>query len=316
MLPNPFTIDWNNHTTGQWDRMLRACKRPTLPQTWQYAAAKAGTTGEVADNGIIQFHGKPVGLVQVERRRLIGPFAHCAIYRGPIWVYDTIPNQMHKIVLRILRQRYATYRGKTLVFHPELPDNQQYRDQLHQCGFTRVDQGYSTAWLDLERDTADIRRGLRQKWRHSLHQAERHRLTAEPDATGAHLDWLLDRYAADMAERSYVGPSTTLIRNLHKVGQPVGMIQTLRAMHDREPVAGVILARHGRAATYLVGWNSDRGRELRAHHLLLWKAAQQLKAQGTLWFDLGGHNDEGAASIARFKQGLGGTPTTLVGTYR
>ena len=296
--------------------MLRACKRPTLPQTWQYAAAKAGTTGEVSDNGLIEFHGKPVGLVQVERRRLVGPFAHCAIYRGPIWVYDEIPNQMQKIVLRLLRQRYAAYRGKTLVFHPELSDSEQHRHQLRNCGFSRVDDGYSTVWMDLKQDTVELRQRLRQKWRHNLHQAERAGLIAEHSDSGNHLGWLLERHASDMAERNYAGPSPTLIRNLHKVGQPVRMIQTLRAIHGDQTVAGILVAKHGRAATYLVGWTSNAGRQLRAHHLLLWRAVEHLKKEGMRWFDLGGYNEAGAAGIARFKQGLGGTPTTLVGTYR
>ena len=154
MLANPFRIDWNQHTTRQWDRMLAACRRPTLPQTWQYAAAKAGTTGELADNGIIHFHDSPVGLVQVQRKRLLGPLAHCALYRGPLWIHDTIPGQMQKIVLRLLRQRYAAYRGKTFVFHPELDDNESHREHLQTSGFVRTDAGYSTVWMDLRQDAA------------------------------------------------------------------------------------------------------------------------------------------------------------------
>ncbi len=316
MPPGPFRIDWNRHTTRQWDRMLTACRRSTLPQTWQYAAAKAGTTGEVADNGIIYFHDKPVGLVQVQRRRLLGPFAHCALYRGPLWIYDKVPGQMQKIVLRLLRQRYAAYRGKTFVFHPELDDNNDHRKQLKSCGFVRTDAGYSTIWMDLRKEPADLRRGLRPNWRNNLSQAERADLVVDVDRRGKHLDWLLAHHTRDMAERNYVGPSPGLIRKLHRLGQPSEMIQILRAVTGTRPVAGILLARHGKAATYLVGWTSDEGRSKRAHHLLLWQAMDHLRATGTSWFDLGGHNDTSAAGIARFKSGLGGTPANLVGTYR
>ena len=287
-----------------------------LCRSQQYAAAKAGTTGEVADNGIIYFHGQPVGLVQVQRRRLLGPIAQCALYRGPLWIYDTVPGQMQKIVLRLLRQRYAAYRGKTFVFHPELDDNDNHRNQLKSCGFVRTDDGYSTIWVDLRQEPADIRRGLRPKWRNNLNQAERAGLDVDVDHKGDHLNWLLALHTNDMAERNYIGPSAGLIRNLQRLGQPTEMIQVLRAVHGNRAIAGILLARHGKAATYLVGWTGDEGRSKRAQHLLLWRAMEHLKASGISWFDLGGHNDGSAAGIARFKSGLGGTPANLVGTYR
>ena len=61
-----FRIEWNNCTTAQWDRMLGAVKRPTLPQSRIYGMAKAETAGGRADFGIINFHGKPIGMVQVQ----------------------------------------------------------------------------------------------------------------------------------------------------------------------------------------------------------------------------------------------------------
>ena len=70
---NPFRIDWNTCTFGQWDALLDRCKRPTLLQTWQYAMALAKTEGGKADFGIINFENKPVGLVQVQTRRWL-PF--------------------------------------------------------------------------------------------------------------------------------------------------------------------------------------------------------------------------------------------------
>ena len=94
------------------------------------------------------------------------------------------------------------------------------------------------------------------------------------------------------------------------------MIHILRVVHHGRPIGAILLARHGAAATYLVGWTSDDGRRLHAHHFLLWRAIEHLKANGTRWLDLGGHNETAAAGIARFKLGLGGEPVTLVGAYR
>jgi len=63
-----------------------------------------------------------------------------------------------------------------------------------------------------------------------------------------------------------------------------------------------------------VGWTGDAGRDLRATHRLLWQAVERLKADGVSWFDLGGISDA-APGVARFKSGLGGRETQLVGGY-
>ena len=101
-LFNPFRIDWNTCTFGQWEALLARCKRPTLLQTWQYAMALAKTEGGKADFGIINFENKPVGLVQVQTRRWPPFLTTCRIYRGPLWIYDEISGEMLKLVLGMI----------------------------------------------------------------------------------------------------------------------------------------------------------------------------------------------------------------------
>jgi hypothetical protein len=134
---NPFRIDWNTCTFGQWEALLSRCKRPTLRQTWQYAMAHAKTEGGKADFGIINFENKPVGLVQVQTRRWLPFLTTCRIYRGPLWIYDEIPGEMLKLVLGMIRQRYHLLRGRPLVFHPEMPDTDTARKRLKATGFHR-----------------------------------------------------------------------------------------------------------------------------------------------------------------------------------
>jgi lipid II:glycine glycyltransferase (peptidoglycan interpeptide bridge formation enzyme) len=72
---------------------------------------------------------------------------------------------------------------------------------------------------------------------------------------------------------------------------------------------------HGEAATYQVGWTSDKGRDLHAHNLILWKGIEALKERGIRMLDLGGVNTIRSAGIARFKMSTGGKVLTLAGTY-
>jgi lipid II:glycine glycyltransferase (peptidoglycan interpeptide bridge formation enzyme) len=89
----------------------------------------------------------------------------------------------------------------------------------------------------------------------------------------------------------------------------------MRALHGDRPVAGICVGRHGTAATYLLGWNGEEGRVLRAHQFLLWQAMVKLKESGCRWLDLGGINEEGTPSIAAFKNGVNGLRYELVGEY-
>ena len=80
-------------------------------------------------------------------------------------------------------------------------------------------------------------------------------------------------------------------------------------------LAGVLLVRHGAAATYEVGHVTPRGRALCAKHLLLWQALLRLAEQGVRCLDLGGVDGERAPGLACFKLGLGGEIATLAGTF-
>jgi hypothetical protein len=315
ILPfNPFRIDWNDCTFAQWNALLNRCKRPTLLQTLPYAQALAKTEGWKADFGIIRFEDKPVGLVQVQTKRWLPFLTTCQIHRGPLWIHDEIPGEMLKLVLRMIRDRYHLLRGRPLVFHPEMIDGDMARKRLSDSGFHRRSAGYESVWLDLTPAPDDLRAGLDRKWRNKLVQAERSGLEVEVDTSGTRFDWLMEKYLQDKMARNYKGPSPAFLRVLSEMSADTAPPVQLTALREGRPVAGVFLVRHGVAATYQVGWNGEEGRQLRAHHLLLWRSALWLKANGLTGFDLGGIN-ETTPGIARFKMGMGGQPFRLVGGY-
>ena len=145
-------------------------------------------------------------------------------------------------------------------------------------------------------------------------QGERAGLTVIDDKHCTRLPWLIEEHTAHMEVGGYRGASGLLLEALHKHGNDTAGLRLLVAEQADEPVAAVLLATHGSAATYLVGWTGEAGRDLRATHLLLWRAVEALKADSKSWFDLGGISDD-APGVMRFKRGLGGSETTLVGGY-
>jgi lipid II:glycine glycyltransferase (peptidoglycan interpeptide bridge formation enzyme) len=83
----------------------------------------------------------------------------------------------------------------------------------------------------------------------------------------------------------------------------------------RDRIAAMMFLIHGEAATYQVGWTSDKGRDMHSHNLILWKGIEALKERGIRMLDLGGVNTIRSAGIARFKMSTGGQVLTLAGTY-
>ena len=67
----------------------------------------------------------------------------------------------------------------------------------------------------------------------------------------------------------YRGASGGLLETLRKHSNENTGLHLRAAELDGKPVAGLLLARHGSAATYLVGWTGDTGRDVRATHVLL-----------------------------------------------
>ena len=97
--------------------------------------------------------------------------------------------------------------------------------------------------------------------------------------------------------------------------QSTKTILTLRADASRDLVAAMMFLIHGEAAIYHVGWTSEKGRDLHAHNLILWKGMEELRSRGIRRLDLGGINTIRSAGIARFKMSTGGQVLTLAGTY-
>ena len=134
-------------------------------------------------------------------------------------------------------------------------------------GFRRWSEGYASVWLDLSSGSDALHAALHGKWRNQLRQAERRNLVLETETSaGKRFDWLMEHYLEDKVARRYPGLSLAFLRAMHSASADKSPLVVLRALHGGEPVAGVLLVRHGRAATYQVGWTSERGRAVRALH--------------------------------------------------
>lgn len=298
---------------AEWRALLVQAGPTALEQSWAYGEAACRRHGQVVERLALRIGGAPCALVQSFGRRVLRWGHLSRIVRGPAWIGAPSP-QTERAVLQAIRAHHAPGWRRRLLWMPELPDGAAVEATMRAAGLRRVVTGYSSAWLDLSPDEAALRAGLDGNWRNALGAAEREGLLVARRDRGAALDAQLAAYDAFRRSHRFVGPAGAFIRALVAGAGREERALVLAAAADGRDVAGIVLLRHGAAATYYAGWTSADGRRLNAHNLLLWQGLLRLRAAKVRWLDLGGIS-AAAPGVARFKLGVGGRFFTLAGTY-
>ncbi|MBI4184367.1 MAG: GNAT family N-acetyltransferase [Proteobacteria bacterium] len=307
------TLEWDRAGRAEWEEMTAAAPRSNLLQSWAYGEAKAAAGGWRVRRGVFRRGASALALVQALEKSWPGLGGVVRINRGPVLLEEPPGEDVRRVVLVALRRAFPLYRRRLVLIAPEVPAVEAA--VLCDLGFRRrgAGAGWRSAWIDLGPDEGVLRAGLKGKWRNMLVAAERAGLEIAIGHERPALDRLLARHGSAMAERGFAGPAPALIERLFEAAD--GALVVLTALGGGTPVAAVLIARHGRAATYLVGWSGPEGRRLRAHNLLLFRALCEMRAQGCTGFDLGGIDERAAPGVALFKRGLGGIEYELAGEY-
>lgn len=268
---------------------------------------------------MIRFGGEPAGVVQIFEAGILWNAIHAVIIdRGPLWFKGFGGAAHTKLFFEEFNRQFPPRFGRRRRILPEVEDGMTAQKILQSAGLTRMDgrKGYETVWVDLTGPDDARCAALRPNWHGSLKKAQRTPLAIEWDWDGKAFPALLAGYIHDRQVKAYDGPSPQLLSGLATFMTPkrTMMIGTARA-ENGQVAAMVMVVVHGRNATYLVGWTTDDGRVLSAHHLLLWEGMGVLKEMGITELDLGGVNDEHAKGIKEFKEGMGGKTVRYVGHY-
>lgn len=238
-------------------------------------------------------------------RRWPGLGRAALVSRGPVWS-PGLPDAARRAALRALIDRLRRDHAAVIV----TPDPVGGADSLGDGDLLAMVSPVTLATLDLGGDTAARRGRLHGKWRNALIRAEAVRLRVTATALPPDPDhWLLRAEAAQARARGYrrlpvafatawaaLNPADTLLMAAHDVSGPV---------------AGMLFLRHGRTASYHIGWTGARGRQVRAHNRLMWEGIERLAAVGVTRLDLDGVDTEGAPGLARFKLGTGAAAVAL-----
>ena len=310
------TLEWDAATREQWQEWITQAGRSNLVQTWAYGEAKSGHSGWRLKRGVwLSRAHEPIAVVQVLQKRVAGLLRVTRMTRGPVFLGPVLPSEQRAVWEQVARLG-CFWRGRALSVAPELRLSGSSLALMADLGFRQFSPyAWESVWVDLELELDVLRRQLDRKWRNLLTRSEKTGLTLEIGSDAVLFHSMVARHEELMQEKHFEGVPAGVLRNLcNHLGDREPLL-ILRAVHEGEPVAGICVARHGAAATYLIGWNGPKGRQLKANQYLLWQAIVHLRQNGVRWFDLGGISEERTPGITAFKLGLNGERYELVGNY-
>jgi hypothetical protein len=301
-------IIWDDYDRTVWDALSRQADRSSLEQSWIYGEAVRDHYRMKVRRAIIRSNDESLGIFQVFEKSLLGVAKISRLVRGPVWV------EPPEDVMTAIAQSFSLAKRELLFWTPELSDSPDHIARMRKVGKRRMVTGLSTSWLDITKTEEVLLQDFSGNWRNMLRAGERNDLKIEIRDDDKGVRTHLSAYDTFRQQKRFVGPASELIQMMSENGRK-GDIITLTAGAAQQIIAGVLFICHGNSATYYTSWNSNEGRNSRAHNVLLWRAIQELQKREISWLDLGGLNTESAAGVARFKIGLGGEIVTLSGTY-
>lgn len=298
-------FDWSKKTIGEWRNLLLKADKANWMQTWPYAQASFKRDFKPSKLAVIKKEGQELGLMAVQEINL-GPIQFINLYRGPIWLKTQPTEEDFLEFAEAFRKEFPAKLFQRLRWMPNWEVKPQTKNILKSIGFKEMPEYFLTIWVDLRMPIEKLRSDLKQKWRNCLNKSEKSDIKIVKDTSLGRLDLFLKFYGRHKKLKNFRGPSQAFMKEEISTAFQSGDGFLLWAYQENRPIAGVAILKHGKSGSYRIGWNTDDGRLVNAHYLLLWNAIVILKQSGCDFFDLGGIKPDEAKGISHFKLGLGG----------
>ncbi|MCW7462950.1 GNAT family N-acetyltransferase [Leptospira limi] len=308
-----FSLEATNLDEENWNSELNSIDAVNLLQTLFYGEAKKHIEGWGIKRILLKSNGKKIGLVQVLSKTYFYLFHVLRINRGPLF-YEGVSEEEKKSALHYIAKWVSKF--SFLFINPEMLNTGKNLVSLFRMGYrTRRAIPWSSSLVDLSLDLDDLRKELDGKWRNMLNAAEKTELKLVISETEESFQWILDRYSELMNQKEFSGIPISFLKGIKAESDQNQKLVQLIAMYQGEKVAGICISMANGTGTYLVGWNGEEGRKLKANQYLLWNAIVYLRSQCCRYFDLGGIDEENTPKIAEFKIGVNGQRYELAGEF-
>ena len=307
-------VQVDGQTAETWSAILEQFADANIYQTWAYGAVRWGIRN--LSHLVIRQDGQVMAAAQLRIVRLpLLPAGLAYLRWGPLVnrVGQTLDPSIVGEMLKWLREEFCQRRGLTLQVIPNTYSGETLSDAYEPArhrSFPHLEitwPRYRTVLVNLESAAEVIRDRFNPKTRRHLKRAEKNGLTVEmSDQPEASREFL--RLYKMMRERKQF--ETTV--DVDEFGQMqlllagCARMQTFIARKDGAAIGALVCSRMGNTGIYLLGATNERARDLLASYLLHWHAMLWLKAQGSLYYDLGGIDPEANSGGYEFKSGFGG----------
>lgn len=295
---------------AEWDRLLEA-QGGSLLQSWTWGALQSRFGWRVER---LWFDDGATGLCSWQVAPAMVPTRTIAyVPRGPA----VLPSARRAVTEELIR-RAGSQHALAVRVEPEASAGDTWAELLPAMGWSPAPpvQPLVTSLVDLRPAAERLRATFKPKTRYNLGLSERKGVTVASNQDVA----AFARLSATTARRQGIHlPGADYYHALLELFGP-DRARLYLASHEGRLLAGIVVVRFARTATYLFGGSSDQGRELMPNYLLHWHAMLDFKAMGCEVYDWWGIPDNPApdhpwAGLYQFKAGFGGTVVRYVGLY-
>jgi lipid II:glycine glycyltransferase (peptidoglycan interpeptide bridge formation enzyme) len=242
---------------------------------------------------------------------------------GPIWRRRDRPNEDSQfgLAIKILKEEYVHRQKMILRIRPNGFEDSDHamNDVMVESGFSQTRESHSgkprTILVDLGCSENDMRKRLAKKWRNSLSQSEKEKLTIRESFDEKGLELIQPLYEALKKRKNIEGVNLAELALIQsKLSQAQKMRITL-CENDEGIIAGSVCSGLGDTALGIIGVTSEEGRRRRAYYLLQWDEILWAKRNSNKAYDLNGINPVTNPLVYHFKSGLRGKEVTFLGLY-
>lgn len=305
-------FNWEPITIAQIDEFMLKTENTNWMQTWPYAYACHKRDQKNCQIVRIMENDKVIGIVLIEQIKL-GIIHFIQINRGPLWLKGQNPEKRVLEFAQLLQETFPNKWYRRRRWLPELESTEKAKHQLQQIGFQLTTLSFDTIWIDLTLPEETLRKNLQQKWRNCLAKSEKQNFLVQIHESIQSFQEFIKGYENYKKLKKFIGPTSEFLSVEVKTGLKTKSHLLVWAVNENQQIAGILIALHGKTASYRVGWNSLKGRELNAHYSMLWQLIIFLKSKGFQKFDLGGILPNEEPELTHFKRGLGGNEIHSIG---
>lgn len=316
---------------AEWDDFIAGHPHGSILQTTHWARLK-GRFGWRSYRVWVRDQGKlTAGAQLLFRSRAWGLLRIGYLPHGPLvdWDNAELANVLfNQIDWAVWEHRAGLLKIEPLLWQDDLDEGQwQALCARHEL-VTPTDtvQPPRTMLLDLTQSEEALLAAMKPKTRYNIRLAERKEVTVR-EGTAADLP-AFTRLMQTTGQRNAFGVhSPDYYRAAFELFAPEGHAALWLAEFNGRPLAGVMVFKWGRRASYLFGGSSDEERQRMPSYAAQWAAVRWAKQQGCIAYDLWGvpdaepdeleaqfeQRDDGLWGVYRFKRGWGGRIARTVG---